>query len=164
LEWAWSINADEVYFKTLSIGSFSKVDKKNEYKLLPKNKLLHRAYTDNTYLCHFPIKQSIIYWNGDLGICCVDFNNMAKLANIQNSNYFDQLFSESVIDERLKGYQKKQSVCKKCRSSDASFRGIRIPLKELKEKKYNFNSHLKWTKLIQTKILEELYSDTVKNR
>lgn len=164
LEWAWSIDADEVYFKTLSIGSFSKIDKKNEYKLLPKNKLLHRTYTDNTNLCHFPIKQSIMYWNGDLGICCVDFNNMAKLANIQNSTYFDQLFSESAIDERLKGYQKKQSVCKKCHSSDASFRGIRIPLKELKEKKYNFNSHSKWTKLIQAKILEELCSDTIKNR
>lgn len=125
IKWAKEIGADSINFKSLSMGSYTTEDMKKKYNfLLPKNRNLRRKQTKNfKSACTIPYNQSVIYWNGNLGLCCIDFDNKVKLPNIKKNGFINTLLSDEVIKLRKKGFQKKYDICSNCSLGNADFMG-----------------------------------------
>ena len=132
IDWAKRIGADNINLKSLSMGSYTTTEIKEKYNyLLPKDEKLQRKQSKiYRTVCTTPINQALVYWNGDLGLCCVDFDNVVKLPNIKNRGFLNTLFSSEVIAKRKKGFQKKFSLCKKCSLGNADFMGINVNFKQ----------------------------------
>ena len=128
INWAKSIGVDNVNLKSLSMGSYTTKEIKKKYNyLIPTDEKLQRKQSKiYKTVCSTPIRQSLIYWNGDLGLCCVDFDNIIKLPNIKEKGYLNTLFSEEVIEKRKKGFQKQFGLCKKCSLGNADYMGINV--------------------------------------
>ena len=43
-----------------------------------------------------------MYWNGNLGLCCIDYSNDIKISNIRKDGYVNTLFSKDTIEKRKK--------------------------------------------------------------
>lgn len=130
--WAKKIRANSINFKSLSMGSFTSKKEKEKYSyLLPKKKELQRK-TSNIYktLCSWPRDNAVVYWNGNLGLCCIDFDNEIKLPNIKEKGFLRTFFSNEVIKMRKFGLQKKFALCKRCSLGNADFMGININFKK----------------------------------
>lgn len=125
IKWAKEIGADSINFKSLSMGSYTTEDMKKKYNfLLPKNKNLRRKQTSYfKSVCTIPYHQSVIYWNGNLGLCCIDFNNKVSMPNIRKDGFIKTLLSDDVIKLRKKGFQKKYGICTNCSLGNADFMG-----------------------------------------
>jgi hypothetical protein len=70
-----------------------------------------------------PLKQSVIYWNGNLGLCCIDYSNDIKLSNIKKDGYVKTLFSDEVIKKRKQGFKKQHKLCIDCTLGNADYMG-----------------------------------------
>ncbi len=127
-EWAEKIGADNINFKSLSLGSHTSEERKNEYKyLLPKKREYRRKISDiNKTLCTAVLNTAVIYWNGDLGLCCIDYNNVVKMPNIKEKSFLKIYLSKEIIKKRKAGFRKKFILCKKCPLSNADFMGINV--------------------------------------
>lgn len=123
IEWAQKIGADGINLKSISLGSFTTDDVKEKYKyLLPKNRdFLRKTSTINKTVCQLTLNQAVIFWNGDLGLCCIDFNGMVNLPNIKEKGFIKTYFSDEVVRVRKKGFQKKFGLCQKCELNNADF-------------------------------------------
>lgn len=126
--WAKSAGADSINFKSLSMGSYTTDEMKKKYNfLLPKEKQLRRKQTKNFHeICTIPYHQSVIYWNGNLGLCCIDFDNKVKMPNIKKDGFIKTILSKEVIQLRKKGIQKKYDICTNCSLGNAEFMGSNI--------------------------------------
>ena len=131
VKWAKEIGADEVNFKSLSMGSYTTKEMKEKYGyLVPKQKHLQRKWSKITKtICLSPLNQSVLYWNGGLGLCCIDFDNMVKLPNIQEKGFINTLNDSRVAKIRKAGFLKKLKICKTCSIGNADYFGININLK-----------------------------------
>jgi MoaA/NifB/PqqE/SkfB family radical SAM enzyme len=136
VEWAKEHGANEVNFKSLSMGSYTSESMKEKYGyLLPKKEELRRNQVGvQRTICPVPMDQALIYWNGDLGLCCVDFDNVIKLKNIKEKGFVDTFLSPEMVEARRKGFMKKYSLCKNCSLGNAEFMGYEINLDKLREK------------------------------
>ena len=129
--WAKEIGADEVQFKSLSMGSYTTPQMKKQYNyLVPKNPQFQRK-TSNTYhtLCGSPMAQTVIYWNGDLGLCCIDFDAHLKLTNIKEKGFLKTITSSDIAKKRKLGFQKQYKMCKTCSIGNMDSFGKRIKLR-----------------------------------
>lgn len=128
IDWAKRTGADAINLKTLSLGSYTTELMKAQFAyLLPAKKEFRRRMSNiNKTLCSSPTRDAIIYWNGELGLCCVDFDNEIKLGNIKEMGFLKTLFSEGAIKKRKLGFQKKFDLCKKCSMNSADFLGKTI--------------------------------------
>jgi hypothetical protein len=134
LNWAWNINADEVHFKTLSSGSHTSQEQKDRYAhLLPKNPLLRRKYKYDHAFCSYPADHFMVYWDGAVGLCCVDFNNEFELPSLSSYSLAELFESEQMQKTREKGCLREWDLCKVCQSAGTLFQGFRIPLKEMRK-------------------------------
>jgi len=126
VKWAKDIGADAINLKTLSMGSHTTEEMKKQYNyLLPNKKELRRKTSQiNKTLCSWPLKNILVYWNGDLGLCCVDVNGEIKLGNIKNKGFLKTFLSDEVITKRKLGFQKKFDLCKRCSIGNADFMGV----------------------------------------
>ena len=98
--------------------------KKKYNFLLPKDKNLRRKQTKNfKSACTIPYHQAVVYWNGNLGLCCIDFDNKIKMPNIKKNGFIKTLLSDEVVNIRKKGFQKKHSICTNCSLGNADFMG-----------------------------------------
>ena len=114
--------ADSINFKSLSMGSYTTEDMKKNILLLPKNKNLRRKQTSYfKSVCTIPYHQSVIYWNGNLGLCCIDFNNKVSMPNIRKDGFIKTLLSEDVV--KLRKAFKKYGICTNCSLGNADFMG-----------------------------------------
>ncbi len=131
IEWAENIGADAINFKTLSMGSHTTEQMKAKYNyLLPQKKEYRRKTSDiDKTLCSWPLKNVVVFWNGDLGLCCVDFDHEIKLKNIREKGFLNTLFSDGVAQKRKLGFQKKFDLCKKCSIGNADFMGWDVRFK-----------------------------------
>jgi hypothetical protein len=134
LDWAWRIGADEVFFKSLSLGSVtSQEQKRRGRRLLPTRPEFRRNALPARTPCRYPAEHTMVYWNGDLGVCCVDFNNMADLPGIPSlGGLLPAMRSDEVQQARLRGQRTKHPLCGQCQSVGAGFRGLRVPLHRLR--------------------------------
>ena len=125
VEWAKEIGADSIYFKSLSMGSHTTPELKSKWNfLVPKEKKFRRQQFSFDYpICGIPLKQSVVYWNGNLGLCCIDYNNDIKLPNIKKDGYVKTLFSTDTIKKRKQGFKKKYKLCSTCTLGSADYMG-----------------------------------------
>ena len=127
-QWAKNIGADAINLKTLSMGSYTTDEMKERYKyLLPtKKEFLRKSSALDKTLCSWPLRHAVVYWNGELGLCCTDFDNALRLDNIKEGGFLKTFFSDEVIKKRKMGFQKSFDLCKKCSLGNADFMGLNI--------------------------------------
>jgi len=134
LDWAWDAGADEVHFKSLSLGSTtSPAEKLQGSRLLPRNPLLRRGSAAPDYPCRYPDEHIMVYWNGELGVCCIDFNNMAGLPGISGRGFLQSLSIPEVVAARRSGLQRQLAMCGPCQAVKTGFRGLTILFDLLRE-------------------------------
>lgn len=71
----WLEKVDEIHFKPMH--SFLDMETSIKTKFLRTKQLA---------FCESPYEVMIIYWNGDIGLCCWDYDNEAKIGNIENDS------------------------------------------------------------------------------
>jgi len=126
--WAKKSGFDKVRYKTFSIGSYTTEEEKAaNSKFLPKNEDLLRHPTGRTLeTCPLPTYQTVVFWNGDLGLCCLDYDQMVQLPNVEEKGFMQAYTSPEVIAARMKGYYKEFDICKGCSLGNAESMGFKI--------------------------------------
>ncbi len=130
VNWAEELGVDSVNFKTLSMGTYTTDEMKRKYAfLLPNNAKYRRKVTTlQRSLCSQPIRGSVVYWNGELGLCCVDFDNKVKMSNVLDGGFIQAWRMKSNAEKRLGGFRKQYVMCKNCSLANADFMGLEISL------------------------------------
>ena len=125
VDWAKKIGADSIYFKSLSMGSHTTKEIKDKWNFLVPNEKEYKRkqFKFNYPVCGIPRNQSVVYWNGNLGLCCIDYSNDIKISNINKDGYVNTLFSKDTIKKRKKGFQKKYDLCTDCSLGNADYMG-----------------------------------------
>ncbi len=126
VKWAEDIGADSIDFKSFNLGSFTSKELKNKYEyLLPtEDKFRRHQKKEFKSICTIPYHQTVVYWNGDLGLCCTDFDKKVKMPNIrQNGGFLKTIFSKEVMDIRKNGLKKKYDICSDCSIGNADYMG-----------------------------------------
>ncbi len=102
---------DRVRFKTFSLGSCTSAAQKRKFShFLPSREELLRQPTGvERAVCGIPLFQSVVVWNGDLGLCCIDYDRVVELLNI--------------------GFLKRFDICAGCSFGNAGNNGIRVDLR-----------------------------------
>jgi MoaA/NifB/PqqE/SkfB family radical SAM enzyme len=130
-EWARSIGADAINFKSFSTGSYVTEDMKAEVEaFLPtKPELLRKSTSVRRTVCTWPINNAIIFWNGDIGLCCIDFDQNVKMKNIKDDGFIKTYLSPELVAMRKLGFRKKFGICRNCTLGNADFMGWEVKLK-----------------------------------
>jgi len=142
ITWAKEIGANSIYFKSLSIQNghsdqveqyvIDDIKKKWSYLVPKQDQFKRKQFNIDKPYCGVPLKQSVVYWNGDLGLCCTDYDNTVMNTNISERGYLKTLFSKDVIKKRRLGLNKKQSICKDCDLGNADYMGYQAFREETK--------------------------------
>jgi len=129
--WADRIGLDQVRFKTFSLGSYTDAETRARFAhFLPTRKAWRRTQSGRTRrFCSFPFHQSVVFWNGDLGLCCIDYDQMVRLPNIEDIGFVAALRSEPVARARRDGFLKRFDVCRSCSFNNAENMGFRVKLR-----------------------------------
>jgi len=129
-EWADAVGFDRVRFKTFSIGSYTSEEEKREYsRFLPTRDDLRRHTSGKIRaLCNTPLYQTVVFWNGDLGLCCIDYDQMVQLPNIAETGFMNAYLSEEALKARKRGFLKSFEICQGCSYSNAENLGFKINL------------------------------------
>ena len=130
--WADELGFDRVRFKTFSIGSYTSEEEKREYsRFLPTKEELRRHPSGiERALCSTPLYQAVVFWNGDLGLCCIDYDQMVQLPNITETGFLKAYLSRPALKARKKGYLKQFEICQGCSYSNAENLGFKINLNQ----------------------------------
>ncbi len=131
-EWARRAGFDRIRFKTFSIGSHSTPEQKREFsRFLPKKEeFLRHPVAKTRTLCSVPLTQSVVFWNGDLGLCCIDYDQMIQLPNIEKEGFLKAYRSKEAAQARRKGFLKQFDICKGCSYSNADNMGFKVDLRD----------------------------------
>lgn len=114
------IGADEVNIKTFNAYMSGYEDRKNNLKYLPKNSEYSRYQAEDakeiadiykTEYCMWAWENLIINSNGDISLCCHDYNADLNLGNIKDNNWWD---NEGRRELQAKIKDKKNALCKHC--------------------------------------------------
>jgi MoaA/NifB/PqqE/SkfB family radical SAM enzyme len=137
IEWADNIGFDQVRFKTFSLGSYTDDDQHLKYgHLVPKNHDLQRHQNEKiSLLCDVPLYQTVVFWEGDLGLCCIDYDRMIKLPNVDKVGFKKAYLSDEAAKARRHGYTKQFEICQSCSYSNADNMGFKIKLDKLRAKR-----------------------------
>lgn len=129
-EWARSVGADTINFKSFSTGSYLTEDMKEGIgSFFPTKPELQRKHTViRKTVCTWPIDNAVIFWNGDIGLCCIDFDQKVKMLNIQEKGFVKAYLSPELVRSRILGFRKKYAICKNCSLGNADFMGWEVKL------------------------------------
>jgi MoaA/NifB/PqqE/SkfB family radical SAM enzyme len=129
--WAKDAGFDKIRFKTFSIGSYTSDEEKEvALRFLPTRDELKRHPTDiGRSTCSTPLYQTVVFWNGDLGLCCIDYDQMVQLPNIAEVGFKAAYLSQPALEARRKGFLKQFEICKGCSYSNAENLGFKVDLK-----------------------------------
>lgn len=135
-KWADEAGFDRVRFKTFSIGSYTSEEEKREYsRFLPTREDLRRHPSGAIReLCTTPLYQTVVFWNGDLGLCCIDYDQMVELPNIAEDGFMKAYLSRPALKARRKGFLKNFSICEGCSYSNAENLGFKVDLRKRRKK------------------------------
>jgi len=130
VDWAGRIGLDQVRFKTFSLGSYTDAPTRARYRhLLPTKKAWRRTQSGRQRaFCTFPLHQTVVFWNGDLGLCCIDYDQMVQLPNIASQGFTAAFRSDTAARSRRNGFLKRFEVCQSCSYSNAENMGFRVKL------------------------------------
>ena len=123
IEIARSLGVDNLNLKTVSLGSWVDVDKRRRLakKWLPSNQRYSRyeirdeapQVKSKPKICGW-IRQSVILWNGDVTVCCYDFNGELVVGNIFKEP-FRKIWNSARYKKIRKAVVRKElELCKKC--------------------------------------------------
>ncbi|MEM7424677.1 MAG: radical SAM protein [Pseudomonadota bacterium] len=129
--WAKETGLDQIRFKTFSLGSYTSPEEKRlGSRFLPKRKehLRHPTEKERS-TCIIPTYQTVVFWNGDLGLCCIDYDQMIQLPNV-GDGFISAYRSDEAARARKRGYLKQFDICKGCSLSNAEELGFRVDLRE----------------------------------
>ena len=108
--------------------------KKYNYLLPTEEKFRRHKKSNFKPVCTIPYHQSLVYWNGDLGLCCIDYDKKVKMPNIRkHGGFLKTLFSKETINIRKKGLKKKYNICSGCSLGNSDYMGYNIPFKQKDE-------------------------------
>lgn len=120
---AKSIGADQLQLKSLSLGSLSTQDMRAERAKdwLPEDKRLSRyrivdgkvEIRGRKALCPW-LRKTVIYWNGDVGMCCHDYEGTMVAGNILKKKFKDIWNSKRYRELRKIAIRQESEVCQNC--------------------------------------------------
>jgi len=134
IQLAKELGVDKLDFKTLSLGSFVELDKKIQLakENLPDNINYSRFIFRDGYLaakskpilCSW-LRQTVILWNGDVSMCCYDFNGDLVVGNIfKDGGLKNILKSKKYKEYRKMAIQRKFKLCQNCNFSSETTKSI----------------------------------------
>jgi len=129
--WATESGFDRVRFKTFSLGSYTSPEMRaaNSH-FLPKDEVLRRHQDDSeSVLCTSPLSETVVFWNGDLGLCCIDYNQVIRLPNVKEKGFLAAYRSDEAARARRNGFAKRYKMCRSCSYSNADKLGFVFDLK-----------------------------------
>jgi MoaA/NifB/PqqE/SkfB family radical SAM enzyme len=128
--WASEQGFDQIRLKTFSLGSYTSEDERRKFgKFLPiKTEYLRHPTKKTRQICLEPLIQTVVFWNGDLGLCCIDYDQMIQLPNLKTDGFLAAYRSDDAARARKKGYLKQFDICKECSYSNAENMGFKINL------------------------------------
>lgn len=135
LAWAREIGFDKVRLKTFSLGSYTSDEFKSRYEhFLPVDATLRRHADESvSNVCTVPMYQTVVFWNGQLGLCCIDYDQMVKLPNVLEQGFTKAYMSDEAARARRDGYAKRFDICQNCSYSTADNMGFTIDLRPAKQ-------------------------------
>lgn len=120
---ARSAGADGIVFKSISLGD---TEEAHHYdKLLPDERTWRRRQSDIEHtLCSFPLDTAVVYWDGQLGLCCLDFDDQVHLEALQTAGGLIPAFKarRSSLMRRL-GFRRRAGICAHCDFGNSDFVG-----------------------------------------
>jgi len=92
-----------------SAFTFANTRVKDEYKLVPFKK---------AQFCSHPFTDFGVLWNGDVSLCCLDYDATLKVGNVKNHSVEDVMKSADSAKLRasMYGLEKLHPTCIKCQS------------------------------------------------
>jgi MoaA/NifB/PqqE/SkfB family radical SAM enzyme len=129
--WAREIGFDKVRFKSFSLGSYTDDETRSAYsRLLPTRRDLRRHQVDRERAtCIAPVHQSVVFWNGQLGLCCIDYDQMIRLPSVDDHGFVAAFRSDEAARARRKGFAKQFDICRSCSYSNADSMGFGVNLR-----------------------------------
>lgn len=123
--------ADALWFKSASLNiSSSEILEKNitenARNFLPKNQKYSRyvfqgdkiKVKDKPITCPWVFRAAIL-WNGDVAVCCADFEGQAVIGNILEEGSFKKIWKSKKYHEfRKKILKRKLDICRNCNVGD----------------------------------------------
>jgi MoaA/NifB/PqqE/SkfB family radical SAM enzyme len=119
------MGVDSLSLKSMSLGSLIKTEAERmelARKWLPKASRYNRYYISDGKIIRKEIpkicnwyRSGVIYWNGDVGICCYDFNGLYVIGNVLKDGGFTKIYKSSIWGEVQKRVMLKQfELCQRC--------------------------------------------------
>lgn len=109
------LGVDHLTLKTISLGAENteKIEKLKK-KYLPENKkYIRNKYENKTDICYWAFC-SVILWNGDITICCYDFDGEYIQGNAIKDDFNKIYKSKEYKELRKKILKRELKICKKC--------------------------------------------------
>jgi MoaA/NifB/PqqE/SkfB family radical SAM enzyme len=129
--WARAIGIDRVRFKSFSTGSYTTPEEKVlADRFLPTDPAYRRSSdAPPPRSCGEPLHSPVVFWDGSLGLCCIDYDRRVRMPSIMTSGFMDAYLSDEAVAARAAGYRKQHAICQGCAYNSAEFRGFKIDLK-----------------------------------
>lgn len=132
VDWARAIGIDRVRFKSFSVGTYTSPEEKAAAeRFLPRDPALRRRHDDGPPppTCGEPLHSPVVFWDGRLGLCCIDYDQKVVLPSILERGFMAAWLSPEAIRARLDGYRKRHGICRDCAYNAAEFRGYVVDLR-----------------------------------
>ncbi len=128
--WANGAGFDKVRFKTFSIGSYTSEEEKREHSHFLPTKTEYKRHGEGIAqpTCMTPTFQTVVFWNGDLGLCCIDYDQMVKLPNVLDKGFINAYLSDEAVAARHAGHLKQFDICQGCSFGNAENMGFKVKL------------------------------------
>jgi MoaA/NifB/PqqE/SkfB family radical SAM enzyme len=130
-DWARAIGLDRIRFKSFSTGTYtSKAEKELARRFLPENPAYRRvdAGAAAPATCHEPTHSTVVFWNGDLGLCCIDYDKKVRMPNIMEDGFLRAYQSRAATMARRAGFLKRHAICRGCAYNSAANMGFKVNL------------------------------------
>jgi radical SAM protein with 4Fe4S-binding SPASM domain len=114
IETAKDLRVDRIVFKTLAInfGASYQRGKKFQESFLPKNQAYRRKH--NLLFCN-ALRENAILYNGDISICCCDYQAEYVMGNIIKQNSFEKVvYSEKYNRIKRRILRRDLPICQNC--------------------------------------------------
>jgi hypothetical protein len=70
----------------------------------------------------------VVFWNGDLGLCCIDYDKKVRMPNIMADGFVAAYRSRPATLARRAGYLKQHAICRGCAYNSAANMGFKVDL------------------------------------
>ena len=108
----WSGLADEIFIKDYYLWC----NHNEESHILPEQKKIYEKRAKKRDPCYYIWHSMIVLWNGDVTICCRDFNGDYVLGNIMEKTLAEMWNSKKLVALRKMHIKKDvgNTICKDC--------------------------------------------------